>query len=327
MTFKKINYKLFLLLFLISIFIMPFNAYAYTNKVILGGENVGIEVHSKGILVVGFYNVSTSSPGKDAGLQLGDLIVKIDDTAISTIADLTNYINDSSNKLTLTYQRGSKTYTTDLTLAYDDGIYKTGIYVKDSIIGIGTLTFINPVTSMYGALGHEIDESTTGMKFEIKDGKIFKSDVIDIKKSNRNDPGEKRANYYSNIEYGTILKNTEVGIFGKYIGDINNDKLIDVANTGEITTGEAYIYTVVSNSLIEKFKINILSINNNSIKNILFEVVDENLLNKTNGIVQGMSGSPIVQNGKLVGAVTHVVLDNPAKGYGILIENMLKETD
>ena len=125
MTFKKINYKLFLFLFLISIFIMPFNAYAYTNKVILGGENVGIEVHSKGILVVGFYNVSTSSPGKDAGLQLGDLIVKIDDTAISTIADLTNYINDSSNKLTLTYQRGSKTYTTDLTLAYDDGIYKT----------------------------------------------------------------------------------------------------------------------------------------------------------------------------------------------------------
>ena len=192
----------------------------------------------------------------------------------------------------------------------EDNVYKTGLYVKDSITGVGTLTFIDPNTKLFGALGHEIIEKNTGQRLEIKDGKIYGSSVTGITRSDIGKPGEKNAKYDSSKVFGTVSENTSSGIFGKYTTDIPDKKLFAV-NT------------------IESFDINILRINNNgnSTKNILFEITDEKLLKDTGGIVQGMSGSPIIQDDYIIGAVTHVVVDDPSKGYGIFITKMLEEAE
>ncbi len=325
MTFKIKN-KLLIYLFLFFTIIMPITVKAYSKKVILGGQNVGIEIKSKGVLVVGFYDVDGISPGKDAGLKIGDVILSINDKEISSINDFTL---DTLESYKVTYKRNDAISTLDLNLVKDsDGVYKTGLFVKDSIVGIGTLTFIDGNTNMFGALGHSITESTTGYKFDVEDGSIFKSYITGLNKSTRNNPGEKIANYDYNLKYGSITKNLNSGIYGYYNADIDTSNLIEIAEIDEIKLGDAYIYTVIDGDTVEKFKINIINVSNSSNgKDILFEVVDERLLSLTNGIIQGMSGSPIVQNNKLVGAVNYVVIDNPHKGYGILIGNMLKEIE
>ncbi len=329
MNFKNFFNKLLIFLFIISIFIIPKTCLAYTNKVILGGQNLGIEVNSNGVLVVGFYKVGNASPGALAGLKIGDRIIGIDDTVINDITDLSFSSSVLNDKIKITYIRNGNKETTDLKLYKDSsGVYKTGLYVKDSIIGIGTLTFIDPKTNMYGALGHEIIEKTTGQKFEIASGKIFKSEITSITKSERNNPGEKNATYNASEIYGTITKNGVNGIFGNYIGQINRSNLIDVADASEIKLGQATIRTVISGTEVKEYEIEILKIYpNNETKNILFKVVDEELISKTGGIVQGMSGSPIIQNNKIVGAVTHVISDDATKGFGIFITTMLKEIE
>ncbi len=327
MNFKNFKSKLYVLLILLTLISIPSKVLAYSSKVYLGGENIGIEVNSKGVLIVGFYDVKNTSPGKDAGLKIGDIITKVDDTAIYSITDLSDVISSNQN-LKITYLRNNKTYSTTIKIIKEDNTYKTGLYVKDKIVGIGTLSFIDPQSKIFGALGHEIIEKTTNYKFEIEDGKIFKSTVSSIHKSERNDPGEKNAKYYVDTVYGTIEKNEKTGIFGKYNASLNNKKLIEVASKEEITAGNATIYTVIDNDKVEEFSINILKVYpNDKTKNILFEITDEKLLSRTNGVVQGMSGSPIVQNNKLIGAVNYVIVDNPQKGYGIFITNMLEETD
>lgn len=324
MFFKNFKNKLFLILILTTL-IIPISAYAYSDEVILGGENVGIEVNSSGVLVVGFYNVNGTSPGRDAGLKIGDTILKVDDTVIQGITDLSKHFNDSKT-LKITYKRGNITSETTLNLVQDNKVYKTGLYVKDSIVGIGTLTFIDPSTKRFGALGHEILEQTTGTKFEIKNGKIFESNVTGIEKADRGSVGEKNAIYNEDKVFGNIDKNDVTGIYGNYSKKYNERDLIKISSDVEV--GKAFIKTVISGQKKQDFEINILNVDkNHETKNILFEVTDETLLNKGNGIVQGMSGSPIVQNDKLVGAVTHVVVDDPHKGYGILITNMLKESE
>ena len=322
---KKLINKLMFFFLSLTIFSIPTSILAYSNEVYLGGENVGIEVKSKGVLVVGFYEVSNKSPGRDAGLKIGDIITKVGDTVISGITDLSGIDNDK--ELAITYLRDNMTYETTLTLIRDEkNVFKTGLYVKDSIIGIGTLTFIDPETKMFGALGHEIIEKNTGQKFEIKDGKIFKSTVTSVDKSKRSSPGEKNANYYSDVVYGNISKNEKNGIYGIYTKDTSDKELIEVASNDEVDEGKAYIHTVIEGENVEKFEIEIVKIYKDSdTKNILFEVTDKKLLDKTNGIIQGMSGSPITQNNKIIGAVTHVIVDNPNKGYGIFIKNMLEE--
>ncbi len=327
MTFKKIKNKLLLFLILTFIIILPISVKAYSKKVILGGENIGISVKSQGILIVGFYNVNGVSPGDQAGLKVGDIITMIDDNEVSSIKDFTSLVNDSKT-LKINYKRGGKFYNTLLTIKKDnDGNYKTGLYVKDSITGIGTLSFIDPYTKRFGALGHEINESTTGMRFDISDGSIFKTEITSITKSERGSAGEKNASYDNSYIYGEVDKNNSSGIFGNYTKSYDEEKLIDIATSDEVKIGDASIYTVISGNDPEEFKIKILNVSNATDgKNILFEVVDQELLNVSNGIVQGMSGSPIVQNNKLIGAVNYVILDNPHKGYGIFIESMLKES-
>ena len=324
MILKNFKNKLLMIL-LTAIIIMPTIVYAYSDKVYIGGENIGIKVNSEGVLVVGFYDVNKSSPGKNAGLKIGDVITKVDDTVIDGITDLSKKFKEKKT-LKITYRRNNKEKEAILKLALDDGVYKTGLYVKDSIVGIGTLTFIDPFTNRFGALGHEILEQTTGVKFEIKEGKIFESKVTGIDRSTKSEIGEKNAIYNEDNVFGKIDNNDETGIYGDYTDKINNNELIDISS--DISLGDAYIETVIKGTLKEQFKINILKFDKESdTKNILFEVTDEKLLERGNGIVQGMSGSPIIQNNKLVGAVTHVVVGSPHRGFGILITNMLKESE
>ena len=197
------------------------------------------------------------------------------------------------------------------------------------VSGIGTLTFIDPNTKLYGALGHEVLESSSGVMLDVKEGKIYNSTVTGIDKSKRGDPGSKNANVNSNDIYGNINENTKSGIFGNYTKEFKTDKLYEVADYSDIKLGIAKIITVVNGVDKKEYEINILKINNNDNdnKNILFEITDNELIDKTGGIIQGMSGSPIVQEDKIIGAVTNVVVNNPKRGYGILITTMLKEAE
>ncbi len=329
MFYKKIKQAIFL--FLLTFVIIPINAFAYSDRIIAGGQNIGISLNSKGVLIVGTYDVNNSSIASNAGLKAGDSIIKINDNQINSINDMAVQINNSKdNEIKITYLRDKKEKQTTLKLYKDEnGIYKTGLYVKDSITGIGTLTFIDPNTKKFGALGHEIQEQTTGKIFEIKDGKIFSSKVTGVIPSSDGNPGEKKAEYNKNEKTGEIEENTTQGIFGNYTDKIKNSKTYKVAKPSEIKTGSAKIMTVLNGDDVKEYEINITQINaeKQKNKNFIFEITDKNLLNQTNGIIQGMSGSPIIQGDNIIGAVTHVIVDNPHKGYGIFITNMLEEAE
>lgn len=324
------NFKRKLLMFILSsLLIIPLNTYAYSDYIIPGGDNIGIEVNSKGIMIVGFYEVGNDFIGKKAGFKIGDKIIKINNQEINNINEMITKINDNiaDEKITITITRDNKEINIPLTLVKDNNnIYKTGLYVKDKINGIGTLTYIDPKTKIYGALGHEIASKETLEKVEIKDGKIFKSDITKIEKSTDGIPGEKNAKFYSDEVYGNIKENEQSGIFGNYSMDINDKETLRVGTKDNIKTGKAYIRTVLADNVIKNYEINILKVNKNSdIKNILFEITDETLLKETGGVVQGMSGSPIIQDNKIIGAVTHVIVNDIKKGYGIFITTMLEE--
>ena len=330
MFFKKIKNTTILLL--LSLFIIPTYALAYSDYVIAGGENIGIELNSSGIIIVGTYSINNINPAKEAGLENGDKIIKINNKEVDNISNMLSVIEESNNKekLSITYLRGTKENTANIKLVKsDDNIYKTGLYVKDSITGVGTLTYIDPNTKLFGALGHEIIEKNTGQKLEIKDGKIYSSTVTGVTRSSIGSPGEKNARYDSSKVFGKVFENTNKGIFGTYTSEIPNKNLYSVAKVEDINTGKASIFTVIDNDKVEEFTINILKINKNDsvTKNILFEVTDERLLKVTGGIVQGMSGSPIIQGKNIIGAVTHVVIDDPTKGFGIFITKMLEEAE
>ena len=329
MLFKKIKKSIFLLL--LFLFIIPINVFAYSDRIIVGGQNIGITLNSKGILIVGTYEVNNASPAKEAGLKSGDIITKINGNNVSTIEEMATQINKvKDDKITINYLRNNKEKETVLNLYKDENnIYKTGLYVKDSVTGIGTLTFIDPDTKIFGALGHEIQEQTTGKIFEVKDGSIFTSEVTGVLPSTDGSPGEKKAEYDKTNTTGNVNENTTRGIFGEYTAEINSNKTYKVAEPNEIKKGKAKILTVLNGSEVKEYEINITDINSEKqkTKNFIFEITDKNLLNKTNGIIQGMSGSPIIQGDNIIGAVTHVVINNPHKGYGIFITNMLEEAE
>ena len=329
--FQSRKLKTFLLLLLVNVMV-PLNVLAYSDYIIAGGQNIGIQLNSNGVLIVGTYKVGDIDPARDADLQAGDKIISINNEEITSIEKMLKVISELSNpdSIEISYLRGSNNKSTTLNLVMDDNnVYKTGLYVKDSINGVGTLTFIDPSTKIYGALGHEIIEKTTGQKLEIKDGKIYSSVVTEITPSNEGNPGEKNARYNIADIYGDIKENSNSGIFGNFTDELPNTKLYKVAKPEEIKLGKASILTVVNDKTIEMFDINIIKISpdNKQIKNILFEVTDKELLDISGGIVQGMSGSPIIQEDMIIGAVTHVVVDDCTKGYGIFITNMLEEAE
>lgn len=321
-----ISMKKFIVFLCLSLF-CPLSVFAYSNEVILGGSTIGINIESD-VMVIGFYKIGGKYHKSD--LVEGDIITKVEDDEIHTINDLSTSLEKyvEQEEITITYLRGDKENTTLLSLYFEDGMYKTGLYVKDGVTGIGTLTFIDPATNTYGALGHEVLESTTSKIVEVRSGSIFENSITSIDSSANGDPGSKNAKFYYNNIYGDIDKNTKYGIYGTYTKEYDDTSLIEVADSSEVKIGPAVIYTVLEDEKVEKFEIEITKINENSeIKNISFEIIDQELLDKTGGVVQGMSGSPIVQNDKLIGAVTHVVTDNVTTGYGLFITTMLEESE
>lgn len=321
---KKVLRAVLALSFLFS----PMTVWAYSDQIIVGGDNVGIHIDSNGILVIGFYKVDGEFHKGNPEIQVGDVITKVNGREVQSIEELTNAIdtNLKDNQIILHLKRKEVEYQTTLDLVNVDGIYKTGLYVKDGISGIGTLTYIDPGTKIFGTLGHEILEANSNQRIEVKTGMIFESEVSKIIKSTDGNVGEKNARLdYDNI-FGTIKKNTLYGVFGNYTAELPNGRVFDVGKPDEIKLGKATIYTVLEDNQIQEYEINITKINKNTdIKNITFEITDERLLNATGGVVQGMSGSPIVQNGKIIGAVTHAIVDHVQNGYGIFITTMLEE--
>ena len=321
MKFKK---RLLILFF--TLIILPINTLAYSKYLVPGGENLGINIKNEGILIVGFYDVDSKTD-----LQIGDIIVSINEEKVTSVSEMVNLIKPESDNISLKigYKRLGNIGYTNLNLKKDkNGIYKTGLYVKDSVTGIGTLTFIDPLTNKYGALGHSITDSKTNIKFEIRDGKIFKADVTNIDKSIDGKTGEKNAKFYFDTNFGTIEKNLDTGIYGIYTKKYDKNEVLSVASISEIELGQATIKTTLDDNRVKDFNIEIINIDESSpTKNILFKITDENLLLKIGGIVKGMSGSPIIQNNKIIGAVTHTVISDNTKGYGISIIKMLESME
>lgn len=310
-------------------------------KVIPGGESIGVKLNTAGVLVVGHHLVDTDagekSPGEMAGIKVGDMITEINGTKITKMADVAPFVQNagqSSQPLSMVISRENEKFTTKLTPLKSKGeeVYKLGLYIRDSAAGIGTMTFIHPQSKKYGALGHVISDMDTKKPIVVEDGEIVRSTVTSIEKGSNGEPGEKLARFSSDREIvGNIQKNSPFGIFGKLNKELKNgimDKPLPIALSNQVKEGPAKILTVVDNDKVESFDIEIVSTIPQKFpatKGMVIKVTDPKLLQKTGGIVQGMSGSPIIQDGKLVGAVTHVFVNDPTSGYGVHIEWMLSE--
>ncbi len=312
----------------ILILFIPFITFAYSKYIIPGGDTLGIEVNSKGIIVVGFYKVNGQYINQD--LSIGDKITHVNNIEVNTTEDLVNLIDKyiNNNHVNITYERKNKSYNLDLYLSLFNGTYRTGLYVKGSILGIGTLTYIDPNTNVYGVLGHSLNISKTNERIEIKTGFSYNANVTSFTRSINGSPGSKNANIDKQNIFGTIKRNSNYGIFGITNEIKKNEDTLEVGLIDEVTLGKAYIYTTNEDNEIAQFEIKILEVDkNNDEKNIFFKIVDEDMINMSGGIVQGMSGSPIIQNNKIIGAVTRVLVDDVKEGYGISIITMLEEGD
>lgn len=315
------------ILWLIIFLIFPFNVYAYSNYIIPGGETLGLEVNNRGVLVVGFYKVNGQYINQE--LRIGDVITHVGNDEVTTTASLSSLIekNMDNEGFTVTVIRDNEELKLKLELSYFNGSYRTGLYIKGGIEGIGTLTYVDPETNVYGILGHVINESKTNKKIEVKTGFSYDARVSSFSRSTDGNPGSKNANIDKTKVFGTIVNNTNYGVFGIINNKMDKDTL-EVGNIKDVKTGLAYIYTTDKENKINKYEINIIEVNKNTKeKNYYFEVIDEDLISMSGGIVQGMSGSPIIQNNKIIGAVTRVLIDDVTKGYGINIVTMLEEGD
>ncbi|VEF47852.1 stage IV sporulation protein B [Bacillus freudenreichii] len=310
-------------------------------KVFPGGQSIGVRLNTLGVLVVGHHLVTTAdhkvSPGEDAGIQVGDIITKINGKKIEKMEQVAPFVEEagkSGKALDLTVQREKEQFQTKLLPLKDEKEkeFKLGLYIRDSAAGIGTMTFYDPKTKKYGALGHVISDIDTKKPILVENGQIVKSTVTAIEKGKNGNPGEKLARFSGNREViGDISLNSPFGIFGKLKKDIKNgslDKQVPIGLSHQVKEGPAKILTVVEGNQVEPYDIEIVSTIPQKFpatKGMVIKVTDKELLKKTGGIVQGMSGSPIIQDGKLVGAVTHVFVNDPTSGYGVHIEWMLHE--
>ena len=306
-----------------------------------GGQSIGVKLNSVGVLVVGHHLVNTEdgkkSPGEIAGIKIGDIITEINGSKIEKMTDVAPFVQNagqSGNALDMVITRESGKFTTKLTPLKDKGenSYKLGLYIRDSAAGIGTMTFVHPQSKKYGALGHVISDMDTKKPIVVEDGQIVRSTVTSIEKGSNGDPGEKLARFSSDREIvGNITKNSPFGIFGVLNKELKNgilDKPLPIALSHQVKEGPAKILTVVNDDRVEEFEIEIVSTIPQKFpatKGMVIKVTDPKLLEKTGGIVQGMSGSPIIQDGKIIGAVTHVFVNDPTSGYGVHIEWMLNE--
>jgi stage IV sporulation protein B len=310
-------------------------------KVIPGGQSIGVKLNTLGVLVVGHHQINTpegkKSPGEIAGVQVGDIITNINGTKIEQMSDVTPFIQNAGKTgepLDLVLTREETEVKTKLYPLKDenDRSFRIGLYIRDSAAGIGTMTFYDPKSKKYGALGHVISDMDTKKPIVVEDGQIVRSTVTSIEKGSNGNPGEKLARFSGDREViGNITRNSPFGIFGELNQDISNgvnDEALPIALSNEVKEGPAKILTVVNNDKVEEFEVEVVSSVPQKFpatKGMVIKITDEKLLDKTGGIVQGMSGSPIIQNGKVIGAVTHVFVNDPTSGYGVHIEWMLNE--
>lgn len=309
------------------------------TKVVPCGELIGVKMYSKGALVVGFSEVEGMDnkiykPYESLDIKEGDTILEINETEISSTDELIDQVNKACGKeIKIKYTRADEIKTgTILPVKNSSGEYKIGIWVRDATAGVGTLTFVEPSTGNFAALGHGIVDIDTGGIFNIANGQLVGSRLISIKKGEKNDPGEIRGIVNSAEIIGDISKNTNYGVFGK-VSKLNDNEYDDnmeyeVALRSEIKEGEAEIICELENDIKRSYKIKIEKVytsNNYDNKSMLIKIVDDRLIDKTGGIIQGMSGSPIIQNGKFIGAVTNVLVSDPTTGYAIFGDLMVKQ--
>ena len=300
------------------------------------GHTVGIQMSAEGVLVVRLDDVQTASgkacPARDAGVQQGDLIVAVNGTEIDANDDLQKQIALSAGQaVELTLQNGGDTRTVTVTPCADaEGEYRIGVLARDGMAGIGTLTYVDPETGEYGSLGHGICDSETGVLLPLGDGSLIRSSVTSVQRGKAGEPGSLQGEFAPDNTVGTVESNTESGIFGKLTDASVYDSLeaVPVATADEIEIGEAEILSNVDGDTVQRYSVQILKIypeDDAYGRGMMLRVTDEALLEQTGGIVQGMSGSPVLQNGKIIGAVTHVLVDDPTCGYAIGIERMLEQ--
>ncbi len=311
----------------------------YAQYIIPGGQTIGVELKTKGVLVVGLADIVTNekvttSPAKKSGIKIGDKVIAIDNEPVNKTSDIIYYANKNKVKEYLfTIDRNNQEIKIKMTPveSYKTDDIKFGFWARDNIAGIGTMTYINPQTYDFGAIAHGITDTDTGKLIDVDAGIISKAQVTNIKVGKKGEPGEiigyimKEGGALGNVE-----KNTKYGIFGK-VNDAKIDffskDLIEVGNRNEIHTGPASIYASIDGE-VKEYDIEITKLYKQykpSSKSMVIKITDKQLLNYTNGIIQGMSGCPIIQDNKLVGSVTHVFTNDPNKGYGIYIEWLFDE--
>ncbi|MFS0635942.1 SpoIVB peptidase [Mesobacillus foraminis] len=310
-------------------------------RVMPGGQSIGVKLNTVGVLVVGHHQVQAEegrvSPGETAGIKVGDIITEINGTRIDKMSDVGPFVQkagESGHPMDIVIKRENQKVRTKLEPKKDkqENTFKLGLYIRDSAAGIGTMTFYHPESKKYGALGHVISDMDTKKPIVVEDGQIVRSTVTSIEKGANGDPGEKLARFSSDRQViGNIKLNSPYGIFGELNNGIKNgimDKPMPIALSHQVKEGPAKILTVVDNDEVKLFDIEIVSTIPQKFpatKGMVIKVTDPKLLAKTGGIVQGMSGSPIIQDNKLIGAVTHVFVNDPTSGYGVHIEWMLNE--
>jgi len=331
--------KMGLLVFIF--FLCAQNTTVFANEtdrymLIPGGDAVGIHIETAGLIVVDTYTIETEcghySPAREAGLVKGDVITAINGQPVGNIEEYKEALIAREGFLVLTINRaGVESEVTLVGCKNQDGELTTGVYLRNKIAGIGTLTYVDPASQKYGALGHEIIDQDTNQIVNIKQGQLIDSHITAIRKATDDEPGEKIAEIHFDKAHGTIEKNNEYGIYGEITTDnYNSKKMLPIAYQDEVQLGYATILTVIDGKHIEEFEIEIIEIDlqaKQEVKGIKYIVTDTKLLEITGGIVQGMSGSPIVQDGKIIGAVTHVLVQDSTLGYGVFIEWMLEQSE
>lgn len=309
------------------------------TKVIPLGNLVGLKLYTKGVLVVGVSEIKGEDnkiykPYEDAGIEQGDCIIEINQEQIETTDELIACVSKAKGKdLEITYIKNGETLKTKMTpVKASKNTYKIGLWVRDAAAGVGTLSFYEPSTNSFAALGHGIQDVDTEELVDIVSGEFVIADIVDIKKGVENNPGRIEGTIEDSKQIGEIYSNTEYGVYGftnnKNELNIANIQEVEVASRSEIKAGKASIICTLENNVRKEYEVEIEKVyinNNENNKSMVVKVTDEELIEKTGGIIQGMSGSPILQNGKMIGVLTHVFVSNPQKGYGVFADTMLKQ--